>query len=422
MKKFPALIMTLSLMFSLFIGFKSYGAEPDPEDKDIKPYEIYDSRNYMTGDWGGLRPRLNELGITPYARYYITVLGNPVGGKKKGVQYAGLFNVHLNFDLERLLNIPGAEFLISGSWASGRSLSEEDIGNFFTASEVFSGRSVRLFQLILKSEVIEDLLTVAVGRMGIGDQFSTSEIFYNYVSTAINGHPISFPLNDEAFFSNPQASWAARVGLAPAKEFYMKAGVYNSNPRVGEDSAHGVDFSFKKGVILVSEIGYLRGQKAENSNMPGRYTFGAFYDNRKFDELSDDSKKQKGNYGLYWILQQMIYRENAHSDQGLTPWTAITISPDETINTFPIFISGGLVYKGLVPDRGRDVTAFGFAYGTLSDDLENKDYELMLELTHIFQATPWLQIQPDIQWVIHPGGSGEIPNALVIGMQMVVDL
>lgn len=123
MKKFYTLTIVLLLMLFIPISFDSYGAEPDPEDKDIKPYDVYDSNNYMTGDWGGLRPKLNEWGITPYARYYISVLGNPAGGEKKGVQYAGLFNVHLDFDLERLLNIPGTEFLISGSWASGRSLS-----------------------------------------------------------------------------------------------------------------------------------------------------------------------------------------------------------------------------------------------------------------------------------------------------------
>jgi porin len=83
---------------------------------------------------------------------------------------------------------------------------------------------------------------------------------------------------------------------------------------------------------------------------------------------------------------------------------------------------GGFVYKGLVLNRNDDKTAFGFAYGSLSDDLENKDYELMFELPHIYQATPWLQIQPDAQWIVHPGGSSDIPNALVTGMQLVVDI
>jgi porin len=54
--------------------------------------------------------------------------------------------------------------------------------------------------------------------------------------------------------------------------------------------------------------------------------------------------------------------------------------------------------------------------------LENKDYELMLELTYIIQATPWLQIQPDAQWIVQPGGSSDIPNALVLGVQLGVDI
>ncbi len=391
-------------------------------NRDLRSFEAYDSENYMTGNWGGLRGKLNELGITPIARYYTTVLGNPVGGKKKGVQYAGLLNAYLKFDLEKLLSIKRTKFIISGSWASGRSLSNKDIGNIFTASQVFSGRTVRLYQLFIESELVENKMKVAIGRMGVADEFSTSEIFYNYVNTSIDGYPISLSINDGGYFVDPQASWAVRVHVTPIEEFYIKAGVYNSNPSVGQSSNNGLDFSFRKGVILISEIGYLHNQNKSSEGLPGRYTFGAFYDTKKFDELSNESEKEKGNYGLYWIVEQMIYRETTQDDQGLTPWAAVTLSPDENINTFPFFISGGFVYGGLFPNRNDDNTAFGFAYGSLSDDLDNKDYELMLELTHTFQATPWLQIQPDMQWIVHPGGSSDIPNALVLGMQMVVDI
>jgi len=265
-------------------------------------------------------------------------------------------------------------------------------------------------------------LRLAVGRIGVGDEFGTSDIFYNYVNTAIDGNPISLSINDGGFFVVPRSSWAARIHANPIEEFYIKAGVCNSNPAVGQSSNNGLDFSFREGVILISEIGYLHNQNKSRGGLPGRYTFGAFYDTRKFEELSDESKKQKGSYSLYWIVEQMIYRETKEDDQGLTPWASLTLSPDESINTFPFFVMGGFVYKGLVPNRNNDKTAFGFAYGSLSDDLENKDYELMFELTHIYQATPWLQIQPDAQWIANPGGSPDIPNAVVIGMQLVVNI
>jgi porin len=278
-------------------------------NKDLRSFEVYDSKNYMSGNLGGLRSRLNELGITPIVRYYTTILGNPVGGEKKGVQYAGLLNAYLKFDLEKLLSIKRTKFTVSGSWASGRSLSNKDIGNFFTASEVFSCRTVRLYQLFIESELVENALRVAVGRMGVADEFSRSDVFYNYVNTAIDGKPISLSINDEGFFSMPTTSWAARIHANPIEEFYIKAGVYNSNPAVGQSSNNGLDFSFRKGVIIISEIGYLHNQNKSRGGLPGRYTFGAFYDTRKFEELSDESKKQKGSYSLYWILEQMIYRE-----------------------------------------------------------------------------------------------------------------
>jgi len=416
----------LFFLFGIFVTVSDSTAQ-DSEvsfsyNRDLRSYEVYDSRNYMTGNWGGFRGRLDDLGITTIASYYTSVLGNPVGGEKKGVQYAGLLNAYLILDLEKLVSVKRTKLIISGSWASGKSLSNDDIGNFFQVSNIFNGSTVRLYQLILESELVENVLRVAVGRMGIGDEFATSEIFYNYVSFAIDYNPISLSLNDEAFLSNPTASWATRVRIKPTTSFQILAGVYNADPRAARDRSNGVNFSFNDGVILITELGYMPSLDFGSNALPGSYKFGAFYDTRKFDDLSNVSRKQKGNYSLYWIVEQMVYRETSDSDQGLTPWASLTISPDESINSFPFFISSGLVYKGLVPNRNNDNAVFGFAYGSLSDDLEDKDYELMMELSYIIQATPWLQIQPDVQWIVHPGGSSDIPNALVLGVQLGVDI
>ncbi len=50
------------------------------------------------------------------------------------------------------------------------------------------------------------------------------------------------------------------------------------------------------------------------------------------------------------------------------------------------------------------------------------DSEKVLEVGHRFQVTKWSYIQPDLQYVIDPGGTGDIPNAVVIGAQMGVTL
>jgi len=45
------------------------------------------------------------------------------------------------------------------------------------------------------------------------------------------------------------------------------------------------------------------------------------------------------------------------------------------------------------------------------------DHEIAVEMTYYADITPWWSIQPDIQYIIHPGGSSELPNAFMIGLR-----
>jgi porin len=40
---------------------------------------------------------------------------------------------------------------------------------------------------------------------------------------------------------------------------------------------------------------------------------------------------------------------------------------------------------------------------------------MVLEATYQAELAPWMTIQPDIQYIINPGGQSSIDNALVIG-------
>jgi porin len=48
------------------------------------------------------------------------------------------------------------------------------------------------------------------------------------------------------------------------------------------------------------------------------------------------------------------------------------------------------------------------------------DYEAVVELTYRAQLTPWFALQPDVQWVIHPGATGTLDDALVLGLRAQV--
>jgi porin len=394
------------------------GNEPDTFFSDLS------TREYLTGNWGGLRDRLVEWGLTPTANYSATLQGNPVGGMRKGIKYAGLLDVYLDFDLEKLLKLGGTRFVVSGAWAYGENLSAQDIGNFFTVSNDFNGKFIGLYQLFIESNLWKDRFTFAVGRMGIGDDFSTADVFGIYVSAVVNVNPISLTYNIPAYLSDPDAALGARLRVKPVRDFYVAAGVYNADPdaAVNQRVSIDFDFTFDDGVILISEIGYTPGSSDGSSRLKGEYKIGAYYDTGEFNELADSENTREGNYGLYLIADQMVYREPGKESQGLTLWAAVTYAPEEEINVFPFFIASGFAYEGVFTGRDNDVAGFSFAYGKLSRDLEDQYYEIGIEGTYIFQVTPWLGLQPDLQVIVHPGGSSAIPDALVAGIQISVDI
>jgi porin len=415
-------IAAILLCFYLISGASAQETSGDSDRKSDSFFSDFSSREYMTGDWGGARERLIDWGLTPTATYSASILGNPVGGIRKGIKYAGLLDVYLDFDLEKLLDIHGTRFVISGAWSSGKSLSLEDIGNFFIVSSDYNGNSVSLYQLYIETNLWGDRVKVAVGRMGIGDYFATAEVFEVYVSSSFDLNPISLTYNVPAFLSNPFAALGARLRVKPFDDFYIAAGVYSADLDAGRILKPDIDFTFRNGVILISEVGYTPGSRAVSSGLRGDYKLGAYYDTGKSDRLSEGGRNQEGNYGFYLIMDQMVYREQGAGSQGLTLWGTTTYAPQDEINTFPFFFSWGFVYEGVFSGRDNDIAGFGFAYGRLSSALADKDYEIGFEGTYIFQVTPWLGIQPDVQFIVHPGGSGDIHNAFVAGMQLSVDI
>jgi porin len=257
--------------------------------------------NTATGNWGGARQRLVNAGVTPQGSYSTDLLANPVGGARQGFAYAGNLEASLEFDLETLLGLKGSSFFIGASWASGRDLSAQRIDNLFTVSQVFEGQSIRLAQIYFEQDLLEKRLNLEVGRLSTGNDFATLNVFNNYVSNAVNGNPFSLSLNAPSFSSDPVASWGVRAIVKPTDELQLAAGVYNADPKVGDDDQNGVDFVLnpQDGVLTIAEAGYHYNQQKDNTGLPGNIKVGGYYDSSKFESFSHAGDQRTGNYGLY---------------------------------------------------------------------------------------------------------------------------
>uniref|UniRef100_UPI0025D3A801 carbohydrate porin n=1 Tax=Thiocapsa sp. TaxID=2024551 RepID=UPI0025D3A801 len=94
------------------------------------------------------------------------------------------------------------------------------------------------------------------------------------------------------------------------------------------------------------------------------------------------------------------------------------------------YFNVGLVYEGLFDGRQQDRTGLGITTGWYSDayddglvaaGLPSKTYEAAIELNHGFVLPRGILIQPDIQYIIRPAGTGEIDNAFLIGARVSID-
>jgi porin len=429
--------------------------EPSPPAERAFPVEARPSAGpsllqqpYLTGDWRGFRTTLEQLGIVPRLTFVTDVLGNPVGGQRQAVRETDNLGIDLAVDLEKLAGWTGSRLHVSFSWRSGTSLSTDDIGNVFNVAQLCCGHTYRLVDVYFEQALLDDAINVAVGRLAAGDDFLTSPLYWSFVQSSINGNPSGISFN-VPFTTYPTATWGARVRVTPVPALYVMAGVYNGDPTPGDNGKHGVDWTMRGPLFTIGEVGYRLNQGPGATGLPGNYKLGGFYHDGDYPDLFRDveggsaarsglpPRPRHGNGGFYVLLDQMVYRpDGPGSARGLTPFASLLFSPDQDINTMPFFANGGLVHQGLFPSRPRDTAALGVAYGAFSRQLRRAQrdargrgagadpqrYELALELTYVIQATRWLQVQPDVQHIVNPGGTGKIRDALVIGLQLAINL
>ena len=413
-------------------------ASSDPQGTtDSKPH--FDSEHYLTGDWFGLRNTLYDWGIDITAGYTTEPAGNPIGGLEHGFTYLHNFGFGIQLDLEKILQISKASFLVTVSQRSGRGLTQDDIGNAISVQQIFGGgQTYRLVQMRWDQRLFDDQLEFSLGRLTTTSDFFSSPFYCQFVTNGICGQPTAPFFNmPDGITAYPAAYWGGLVQVRPTKETYAKVGVYDGDPSHGDDR-HGANFGFgDNGVLVVSEIGY----KTNTGllGMPCRYSFAGYYHTGDFPDVAEDAfgtnlflsgspgRPHSGQYGFYLIFEQMLFRNARNPDTGLNGFVTFVVSPDEDKSVMPYYVNGGLIWEGVIPCRPHDKLDLGFYSGVFSDRLRAAQHEARLpgqtsetdiELNYQLQLTPYLYVRPNVQYVFKPNGQNTIRNALVLGAEL----
>jgi Carbohydrate-selective porin len=411
---------------------------PPQEEEDstwgvLDPRSVFEwnalrAENTLTGGWGGERRRLSDAGVGFASAYVTEIAGNPVGGTAHKARYTQNVSLGTFFDLERLLGVPNSYVLVSGSNRAGNSLSE-DIPNFFAVQEIFGGETTRLVHLAFETITANGHLSVVGGRINALDDFATSPLYCYAQNLGFCGNPLSIPVN-ASVSSYPNTAWGLRARWSFTDNVYSMTGVYNAYADFRANRYHGVDFSIRhdSGVAVLQEFAW-QPLIARRLGLPGTIKVGGVFTSEPKVKF-ENGEQEHGTYTVYATLQQKLWEEPGATHQGLSGFLAVTYAPGD-LNTLEHFVDGGLLYTGLVPRRDRDVVGLYALYGDFSEDLSRSrvergepgiDHEAILELNYQLNVTPWFYVQPDVQGVLHPSGTGRVRDALVLAVQLGVTL
>lgn len=394
-------------------------------------------RPTLTGDWGGLRTRLKQDGITFNAHYTSESAGIFVGPLRHTARYTQQLDLETVFDLDRLAGIHDAHIQVTLTGRSGRSLSNDVLHNQFSVQELYgAGQNFRLAELNFQQDLDDHKIHYAIGWSPVGDDFARLPNFCKFQNGVICGHANAMTTNSGAH-NFPTAQWGARLKLHVTPGFYIATGVYLDNPNAG-NSNQGFNLRFKRtGEFVPVELGW----HTSGDDMPSDYKVGAYYNTADTPDVYTGVDRtpvgftgmpfieRNGRSGAYVIASQTVY-----ANQGTRRHLRLSImggTGDRATARYSYFWLAGGVWQGTFPGRSQDFVSFVVAYARTNLRLTRfqrerdsvvpgtvgiQTYESIIEIDYGAQLTLWFKLRPNLQYVIHPGGTGKIPDTLVAGL------
>ena len=421
-------------------------------------------RDTLTGDWGGLRGKMAEQGLTLGATDINEFLSSVTGGQRRGADYMGRTEADIDIDLEKLIGLHGGLAHFSGFNLRGRGLSANTLGNnLLGPSNIEARRTFRLFDAYWDQKFCNDKMSLRLGQIALDDEFLVSQYAANFINSTFGWAALmsaNLPSGGPAF---PLATPGVRLKWAPSDALYWMTAVTNGDP-AGSGSAApqnrnraGVTFSTNRDTLAITEAGYSVAADKDSGTVPATYKLGAWYHSGHFNDPHLDSLGQSlaapattgvarshvNDYGAYLVADQWLWTKPGTEDQGLAGFFRAGGTPSDR-NLVSYYADAGLNYKGLLEGRDADILglAVGFAkvsHDAIALDRDNnaangvlnpvRNFESVIELNYQAVISPWWTLQPDIQYIIHPGGNAASPNsvtsksmgdALVIGMRSVM--
>lgn len=298
------------------------------------------------------------------------------GGLKKGGGFMGMGNIAIGFDTHKAGGWRGGSFFINGASIHGKSLTENYLGDMQVVSNIDAGEHAYLHELWYRQRLGRVSLTL--GLQDLNADFMVSEGAGEFINSSFGvpsviavGIPVPiFPLTGLGV--------AARWDIS---DKVWQGALFDGDQTPFERNPNNVRWHFGDGdgALIMTEL-----------HLNGRYKVGAYY------------HTMEDNYGFYALADQPLGERASLFGQ------LAVASKSKNQNHYYLGLGANFV--------AGERSSLGLAMAHAGLHEMPRKHETSLEFYYKYALGERIALQPDLQYIIHPAGSGERLNNALVGM------
>ena len=383
-------------------GFQFQNYQLPKKHKDTSKNQ----KNFLT--------RLKDKGVTFGVSESLEGYYNFMGGVRTGSAAASTFDANVSLDMNQLLHIPNGILYADFEAHSFQNPTYLLVGDLQVFDKNTADPFLQMFELWYQQKFFHNTLRLKVGKVDANVEFSLIDNGLDFMTSSAHVTPTLF-----VFPTFPDPMPSVNLFFTPGKLFYASVAVYDAN-----QNDHFLDFSGKpgsaqpslNGTLWIGETGLTWSHLSGNGD-DGNLRLGIWKHTGEFNRTEDNSLVH-GADGLYVVINQTVWKpvSDKDTDRGLRMFLEYAHSNKGLAPVYQHF-GGGLLWTGMSARRPDDEIGISTQYGRISPQpglLWN--YEQAVELFYKIPLASWINLQPDAQYIIHPGG--KYSNALVGTLQL----
>ncbi len=365
---------------------------------------------HATGEWGARREGWEAAGVDLEIAYLLDTSVVVEGGARRGTAGRSLVDLNLTFDLERLLSVTGTTLFVDLHHLRGRNGSD-DVGDLQGISNIDGEPVTELAEAWVESRLAADRVRLKAGKVDANTEFAYAAAAGDLLHASAGVTPTIVGLP-----TYPDPAWSVNLFVYPTAASYAGIALYDGSSVTGAATGtHAPDWGFAGDRFWIGEAGVARHR--------ARLGVGLWHHTGFLPRF--DGTTTSGTTGAYGVAESRVWQptDDTEEGRGLSCFLLVGWADDAVAEVGRHLTLGGR-WAGPWAGRPNDAAAAMLSFADLSD-AKGAPFvgdETAVELTYRLQITPFLAIQPDLQWIRHPSGDPPLDDATVVSVRLAVAL